>query len=306
MIQNILQRWNDFWFGPVGLLNLAVFRIIFAGTLFVIYLSRQWDVVLFYTDQGILPKALSHQILALGFRPPFQLVFWPDSWVFGMHAIFVLSLLLICLGVFSRFFGVIATYLHLAFLFRNYGVAFGVDQITSFFLIYLTFTRADAKLSLRAWWRDRMRLPALETDTLTSVFYRMLQVQLCLIYVYSGMEKLKGQSWWDGTAVWSVLANSQMVIADLTWTRHVPFLIVLISFATILFEIYFPVLVWVPALRRYCLVAGMLFHAGIGIVMALWSFAIVMISPYCLFIPEAQLKSWLQSLKNRYKLPIQL
>jgi hypothetical protein len=299
MISKLWQRWNDFWFGPVGLLNLAVFRILYAGILFFMYLSRQMDVGLFYTDQGILPRALSHQILMQGFRPPFQFFFWPDSWVFTVHALFVLSLLMICLGVFTRFFGLIAIYLHLAFLFRNYGVAFGVDQITSFFLLYLMFTQADARLSLRAWWREKRNLPALEGGLLTSVFYRLLQIQLCLIYVYSGMEKLKGQSWWDGTALWSVLANSQMVVADFTWVRHVPLLIVLISFSTILFEIYFPVLVWVPRLRKYCLWLGVLFHTGIAFVMALWSFAAVMISPYLLFLPEESLQTFIEKLKGR-------
>ena len=291
MIQKIWQGWSHFWFDCNQLLNLAVFRILFAGTLVLMYLNRQMDVSLFYTDEGILPKVLSHQILPENFRPPLQLVFWPDSWVLGVHAIFILALLMVCLGFYSRIFGVIASYLHLAFLFRNYGVAFGADQVTSFFLIYLTFTQSDARLSLRAWLRERKGKAPLSGDLLTSVFYRFLQLQLCIIYVYSGLEKLKGQSWWDGTALWSVLANPQMVIADFTWTRHVPLLIVLISFSTILFELYFPVLVWVKAVRKYLLATGIFFHIGIGVVMALWSFAAVMITPYALFLPEEYLKT---------------
>jgi hypothetical protein len=294
VIQKIWNGWNQFWFeGPVGLLNLAVFRIIFGGTLFVMYASRQLDISLFYTDQGILPKALSHQILPEGFRPPFQLVFWPDSLVFTVHLLFVVCLLLVCLGYCSRIFGWIAAYIHVAFLYRNYGVAFGVDQITSYFLIYLSCTQSDARLSLRSWLRNRKGLKPLTGDVLTNIFYRLLQIQLCVIYAYSGMEKLKGQSWWDGTALWSVLANSQFVIADLTWMRHLPFLIVFISFSTILFELYFPVLVWVPQVRKWALLAGALFHAGIGIVMALWSFAVVMLSPYVLFMEEATLEKWI-------------
>lgn len=292
MIQKIWQKWNEFWFDPVGLLNLAVFRILYAGTLFVMYLSRQGDVVLFYTDQGILPKALSHQILPATYRPPFQLAFWSDVWAPWVHGFFVLALFLVCIGFFSRFFGVMAIYLHVAFLFRNYGVAFGADQITAFFLLYLALTKSDARLSLRAWWREKRKQAPLSGDVFTSVFYRLMQIQLCVIYIYSGFEKLKGQTWWDGTALWSVLANSQMVIADFTWIRHVPLLIVLLSFSTILFEIYFPVLVWFPSVRKYALMAGALFHAGIGAVMALWSFAILMVAPYVLFLKEERLELW--------------
>ncbi len=300
MIKKLWSYWEQFWFdGPVGLLNLAVFRIIFSGTLFVMYLSRQTDVDLFYTDQGILPKALSVQILPEGFRPPWQLTFWPDAWVGTVHLFFVLCLLMVFLGFFSRIFAWIAVYLHVSFLYRNYGVAFGVDQITSFFLVYLAFTQSDARLSVRSWWRQKKGKLPLGGDTLTTVFYRLIQLQLCVIYAYSGMEKLRGASWWDGTALWSVFANSQFVIADLTWMRHLPFLIVAISFSTILFEIYFPVLVWGKKSRPYVLAAGVLFHSGIAIVMALWSFAVVMLSPYVLFLSEEKLKIWLQTLQKK-------
>jgi hypothetical protein len=86
----------------------------------------------------------------------------------------------------------------------------------------------------------------------------------------------------------------------MTWMRHLPLLIVFISFSTILFEIYFPVLVWVKGLRKYLLIGGVLFHLGIGVVMALWSFAFLMMTPYLLFIPEAVTDSWLQKAKRKF------
>jgi hypothetical protein len=113
---------------------------------------------------------------------------------------------------------------------------------------------------------------------------------MCVIYIYTGMEKLKGASWWDGTALWSVFANPQMVIVDLTWLRHFSFLIAAATFLTVLFEVYFPVLVWNPKLRKKLLCVGLLFHSGIGLVMALWGFALVMVAPYVLFLSENDLK----------------
>lgn len=301
MMRNFWDRWNQFWFGPVSLYNLAVFRIVFCFTLFLMYLNRHRDVELFYTDTGILPKEISLQVLLEGFRPFAVYSFWPDSWVSWVHALYIFLLLLMALGALGRFLGLITVFLHLAFLFRNYGVAFGADQIASAFLLYLVLTRSHAKLSVLEWWRKKKGKSSLTQDMGTSIFYRMIQIQLCLIYVYSGMEKLKGMSWWDGTAVWSVLANSQMVIADFTWIRHFPLAVVFVSFTTILFEVYFPVLVWVRPLRKYFLMAGVLFHAGIGVVMALWTFAILMMSPYLLFLPESSLKAFMERLQSIWK-----
>lgn len=296
MRQRLWQAWCRFWFDPVPLWNLALFRILFSSVMALMYFNRQRDVSLFFSNEGILPQSLALKILPPGMRPAFLLGFWSDAWMPWVHGFYILLLVLLALGVVSRWVGLAAIYLQLAFLFRNYSVAFGADQIGTIFLLYLALTQSDARLSLRSWWRRQSGRPELSGDLLTSVFYRFLQIQLCVIYVYSGMEKLKGGSWWDGTAVWSVFANSQMVIADLTWVRHLPLLVVLISFSTILFELYFPVLVWVRPLRKYFLAAGVLFHAGIGVVMALWSFALIMISPYLLFVEEATLLKWLKKI----------
>ncbi len=299
MIQKAWKAWSQFWFGSVPLLNLAVFRIVFASIMALMYLNRQRDVSLFYTDQGILPKNLALSVMNPGIRPSFLLSVWPDAWVPWMHALYVLLLLAIAAGAWVRFVGPLALLLQLSFLFRNYSVAFGADQIGTIFLLYLVFTKSDARLSVRSWWRNRKSLPELTGDALTSTLFRMIQIQLCVIYVYSGMEKLKGMTWWDGTAVWSVFANSQMVIADLTWVRHFPLLIVFITFSTILFELYFPVLVWFQSWRKYFLAGGILFHAGIGVLMALWSFAVIMICPYILFFSEASVQKALNRIWKR-------
>jgi hypothetical protein len=294
------QGWTRFWFGPVSLLNLAVFRIIFCGTMFVIYLSRQADVGLYFTDQGLVPKAMSSKILLEFFRPPIQLTFWSDAFVPWMHALLVLSLLLLCLGIGGRLTALIAAFLQISFLQRNYAIAFGADQIGTIFTLYLAFTNSCARLSLLHLWKKAREVPRL--DLLTPVFYRLLQIQLCVIYAFSGFEKLKGLSWWDGTALWTVFANSQMVVTDMTWTRHFPLIIATITFSTIAFEVYFTPLVWNQKTRKYVLGAGVLFHLGIAVIMALYSFAVVMISPYFLFLSEQTTQKYLSRAADRFGL----
>lgn len=298
MIRSIWNKWNQFWFEPVSLYNLAVFRILLCVNLAIMYLSRQRDVGFFYTDQGILPRDLSYALMPDAFRPFTNYSFWPDSFEPWAHAVFVLLLILMTVGLVGRLLSLVAVFLHLAFMFRNFGVAFGADQVATFFLLYLALTQSHGRLSVRDWWRKRQNKPSLEPDLLTSVFYRMIQIQLCLIYIYSGMEKLKGQAWWDGTAIWTVLANPQMVIGDWSWMRHFPLAIVFATFSTVLFEVYFPVLVWIKPLRKYFLLAGVLFHIGIGVIIALWSFAFLMITPYVLFVSESWLLSQIKKIQG--------
>jgi hypothetical protein len=131
---------------------------------------------------------------------------------------------------------------------------------------------------------------------------RMMQFQLCIIYAYTGFEKLKGASWWDGTALWSVLANPQMVNHDWTFLRHVPLVIAIGSFSSVIFEIYFPAAMMQSQLRRIWLAVGILFHLAIGFLMGLMHFSLVMISVYFLFMQPELLERLLTHLKQRLKL----
>lgn len=287
------KGWAGFWFSPVPLVNLALFRIALCLSLFLMYLSRQKDLNLFFTEQGILPKALALTVLPEFYRPAFVLSFWPDLWVGGLHLLFLFCLLLYMMGIGGRFLGFVCAFFNMAFLQRNYGIVFGADQIGGIFLLYLAFTQSCSRFSL--WnWKGQKNTEENSSDFWTPIFYRFIQIQLCLIYIYSGFEKLKGNSWWDGTALWRILANSQIVIMDLSWTRNFSLLIVFLSFMTVLFEIYFSVLVFNSKTRKYILAAGVVFHAGIGVIMSLFSFAGVMLAPYLLFVKTESLKVFLR------------
>jgi uncharacterized protein YbbC (DUF1343 family) len=92
----------------------------------------------------------------------------------------------------------------LAFLQRNYSVAFGADVIGGLFLFYLSFTQCCERWTLKNWLNKKLGGVAqavVHSDDLSAVFYRLIQLQLCVIYMYTGFEKLKGMSWWDGTAL---------------------------------------------------------------------------------------------------------
>ncbi len=123
-LKPLIPAWSQFWFAPVPLLNLAVFRILVCFNFFFMYLSRQNDLALFFTDQGILPKSLALKALPEFYRAPVVLSFWPDSWVFGLHGLLLGGLFLWALGIGGRWIGWICVFLHLAFLQRNYGIAF--------------------------------------------------------------------------------------------------------------------------------------------------------------------------------------
>ena len=237
-----------------------------------------------------MPTNAAYDIMPDFYHPLFTWFFWSGSGVFWAHLALLFGLLALVFGLGGRFLVAAVWILDIGFLQRNYSLAFGADLIGAIFLLLMIGTQSCSELSILNVWRKKKK-PA-SSDFFTPVFYRMIQIQLCVIYGYSGFEKLKGNSWWDGTALWTVFANGQMVIADLTWIRNFPLIIILVTFSTILFEVYFPALIWIRRLRPYLLFIGLGFHLAIGLSMALMNFALIMVSPYLLFVEE----SWLRQL----------
>lgn len=285
LVRRAWSAWDRFWFGFDHPLGLALTRIQLGLVLVWIYSARQFGSLQWLTGDGMVPRSNALEIMPDSIRPPFGWFLWPDSAAAAVHGLFVVLCVMILLGLGTRWVAWLAWILHMGFIQRNYSILFGADVISALFLLYLAFTRCDERLSLTARWRGRPASPRAPPGPVSSLFARMLQVQLAVIYLYTGFEKLKGASWWDGTALWTVLGNPQMVKHDLSWVRHFPLAIATITFLTVIFEIYWPAaMLSSPRLRRLWLGAGVLFHSGIGLLMGLWTFSLTMLAPYWLFL----------------------
>ena len=45
-----------------------------------------------------------------------------------------------------------------------------------------------------------------------NVAIRCLQIHVCIIYTASGLSKLLGPAWWNGTAIWGTIANYEFAV----------------------------------------------------------------------------------------------
>lgn len=296
--QELWSAWCDFWFTYDNPLALALLRIQLAAVLLWMYAHRHLYNLMDFGPSALIPRDWALRALPEDMRPPFGWFFWPDDLAAGVHGLFLGLLLLILLGVGARWVAWLAWIIHLGFIQRNYSILFGADVISSVFLFYLAFVRSDERLSIMNW-KGRRPPPERPPEMVSSMFARLLQVQLVTIYAYTGFEKLRGASWWDGTALWTVLGNPQMVAFDLDFVRNVPLLIAATTFLTIVFEIYWGAAVAHPKTRKLWLWAGVAFHVGIGLLMSLWTFSLVMLAVYWLFIPRASLESCWDRLRSR-------
>jgi hypothetical protein len=218
------------------------------------------------------------ELVTMNFRYSLFNLFPSTTALWIGNAVFLASLLALAFGIFPRISALIALVLHVSFLHRNMGASYGVDSIATFYLFYLCL--AD--------YRDRQPgAPGEAASVIGSMAFRLAQIQLCVIYGYSGLQKLHGVYWWRGEALWNVLANSQIARFDFGWTSHFPAVLTALTFISLFWEIYFPVLVWIRPIRYPLLAFGVLFHLGIGISINIAFFAALMIFIYVLYLDAA-------------------
>lgn len=287
-LAGLARRWDEFWFGSDGRTQFKAFRPCFALILLACYATRTLDLELFYGPRGIVPLDAMPELWPMEYRFSLLKHFTSTGALWFFHGLSFLSLASMGLGFYPRFSAAVSLVLHLSFLHRNVTVAYGTDLVSCFYLFFLCF--ADTRSEDR---RDRHDLGSV----LGSVAYRLCQFQVCIIYGYSGLKKLKGAPWWSGDGLWYALANSQFARFDFSWLASFPSALAVLTFLTLAWEIYFPALVWIKPIRLPVLAVGVAMHVGIGIGLSIPIFAALMIATYAFFLDPAQIR-WLASIPS--------
>ena len=145
----VWKKWDHFWFGYESYKGVALFRIVFATSAFVMYFIRFLDWESFFSKDSLVSSDLIGETFSQGVRSFF--VWYPieHTWVVSLHIIYLLALLLLALGLWSRPMALIAWITHCAFVQRNYAAVYGADLLVTCWLFYLIFTNSDRFFSLR-------------------------------------------------------------------------------------------------------------------------------------------------------------
>ncbi|RKN08396.1 HTTM domain-containing protein [Streptomyces radicis] len=113
-------------------------------------------------------------------------------------------------------------------------------------------------------------------------------VQICLVYMVSGLYKVQGQVWQDGTALFYILRVDEFELPGVSSIIYENDLLVYLgTYATVIFLIYFPLGVLVPRIRPWAAAASIGFHLSIAVIMGLTSFALTMVACDLVFLSGA-------------------
>lgn len=298
-IKRVAAAWQSFWFTPQSSLPLCLLRWFAGGMILYTHLIWSWDLNVFFGDQDSWqPRSLVDGLQS----DQSALSFWwyvPPQLTAVVHVLALVILALFWIGWATPVTSWLTFLIVISYANRAPLAMYGLDQINTIAALYLAIGHSGAQLSLDAWRRKRQGFPP-AADLLSvrsGVALRLIQVHLCFIYLWSGLGKLQGESWWSGEAVWLVAASLDYQSNDLTWIASLPWLYQILSVGTWVWEVFFAVLIWRPGLRLVMLAGGVLMHLGIGMFMGMWTFGLAMIFLYAAFLPAALLLQWGQQMQ---------
>jgi len=303
-----MKYWNKFWFEKRSRESLCLLRI-FYGIVFLFKLTgfhnlqrigelnflftkhKFWGEKTFYLD---------------GFRNPVPGFDWlPVPSVSQYQAIedilFVCTVFFI-IGFFTRFFGIVIalTYTYL-FLLSQFSYHHHVMTFVVVLLI-LGFSSCNGHYSVDAFINKQTGVKGKILPV------RLIQVFISIVYLFSFIQKCN-YSWLSGDIILLFLSQGSIKgdFVEITnaafntdllnpyklyfWRLLGPFTVV--SEALLAFGL------WIPGLRRFAILVGLILHMGIDLTMGVGTFSMQMIVLYVAFItPESYRNTVLYNGKN--------
>ncbi len=285
------QSWDAFWFTPESPTLLGLLRIATGGML--LYTHAVWGLRLkdFFGPQSWLSPSLVRGLQANSYAYSFWWVV-PEPALGVAHAICLLIFALFLIGFATRITSILALAAAISYAHRTPASLFGLDQINIMLALYLAVGPSGDAISFDAFLRKRRGRAPRGPSVAANAAYRLIQTHMCVIYFFAGISKLQGPSWWSGEAMWLAFANREYQTLDMTWLAWHPWLIDAMTLTTLVWEISFCVLVWKPLLRPLVLVGAVALHAGIGLCLGMWTFAIIMLVGCASFLPPGLIDAW--------------
>ncbi|NBO92459.1 MAG: hypothetical protein EBV06_09150 [Planctomycetia bacterium] len=336
LIAPAIRGWDHFWFTPMDPTTLATVRIFGALLAFYVHLCYSWDLFGYVGPEAWIDKDLALYVrndlpvyrYGIDYlEGPVEFThgnyFWSAYYhvwnpigIIAVHTAILLSMLLFAAGLWTPYTGLASWMGAMCYVQRATSTVFGLDTMTMIVLLYVQFGPSGAVWSVDRWLLERNArrkgepLAPVEPSVSANFAVRMLQFHFAFIYFASGTSKLLGTSWWSATAINLVMLNP--AFAPIDWPAYYGMLKSLaenrwaweffMSFSivgTLILEISFIFLVWD---KRWCWLlvsAATMLHTGIGLIMGLSSFSLMMFVMLISFYPPEVIKTVVSSLMGR-------
>lgn len=312
-----IAGWDRFWFTPQLPHTLALIRIATGAMLLYTHLVLASDLESFLGKEAWIESELARQLHDGTFGPNdggWSYLWSIESptalWIHQLLAIVASGCLM--LGLLTRVVAPLTWLLQLMFVHRLTGALFGLDQVTTMLAFYVMLSPCGSVYSLDSILRKRFvktrdfgsrfwryMFPDGLPTTSARIATRLAQLHVCVIYMFGGLWKARGEQWWDGTAMWFAAVNYEYQSNDLTWIARYPALFAGLAHLTVFWETFYCALVWPKWTRPLVLITAVMVHGGIALYLGMITFGTIMIVANGMFLEPEWTRSILKSIRKR-------
>ena len=301
LTEAIGNGWNRFWFTPADPLPLSFLRIA-VGVLVVAHLLMLGiDLERRFARDGLLPpEAVMNLVkMEVADQPYYHYSYFNrlgpnETRLVHYLAIGVASAF--TLGFLTRVTGVLTVVALLSYVHRLPLVVGHADPVLVFLVAYLSIGPSSAWWSIDRWiasLRCNDPAKAAAPSLLAGLSIRFIQVHLAAFVAMMGLTKLWGDAWWNGDAIWFLLAQTLSRPVDLSALQGWQYFVNFWTHAVAYFELAFPILIWNRHARPLLLMLGVLLWGSLLLATGLLLFSLTLIVASLAFVPAASFRSLL-------------
>ena len=285
--RRILDAWRGFWFRERPLVDLAISRIVLAGTLLYLNSGGRFLRSALVAPEHWVPISLV-RLLGLE-QPSLTQLFWLGQMT---RAALVAAALGLLTNV-SLWVALLLQLLQEAYMNSLGKVSHGTIPIL-YALLFFALSPCGRRLSLdaaarRLWARaTTAQLPPAPTTSEHAGWpLELLFIELAAFYFQAGYAKLatSGLAWADGYSLQFYLLEKRQPAGE--WLAAHLWLCRALSAAVLTFEVGFPIAIFARRLRPLFLVGGFAFHLGTIAFMDVWFWPVWAL--YALFVPWSRI-----------------
>lgn len=167
----------------------------------------------------------------------------------------------------------------------------GGDNLLTFIILYMIFANSYEYFSIRSlqWRKAILRRTS---NLLSNLAVLAIVLHLCMAYFWSAVHKIHADVWFNGVATYYTFNLERFRGTPFNhWLAQNGYFVTLSTYATVGYELFFPVLIWFRQTRLLMIFGGLLLHLGIYVFMMIYDFEIVFIMTYGFFFAD---ETWLR------------
>lgn len=252
-------HWSRFWFEPTSPGPVCLFRIFFGILALVNGLLYMPDFLTWFGAQGAAPMEAIQKIHP---APWLTFLLWwkpGDAFFAALLFTYLVATFFVIIGLRTQFSLIVVWLLLISFYQRNPEMWHHVDILLRIFALALVFAPAGEMYSVDSWLKD----PPSPPRRFAPWAQRLIQFQMCMVYLEAFCGKMGGEKWRSGSAVYYAthfpdgMRTAVPAFLDHGWFYSS------MTYFTLGIEFCLCFLVWYRPWRYWILLVGLIFHLGI-------------------------------------------